>query len=99
MRSLACRFWGCAPPQLDQWIEEGRLSFLDVYELIVQLQYDPIVQLWLFQYLTPEAVERATQVEREGANKLTGLKLLSLYKPKNDVEAARIEAMKKELAK
>lgn len=58
MRSVACRYWGVAPPYLDAMVDSGQLSLCDVTDLIWQLVHDPVTACWLVRYLYPEAADR-----------------------------------------
>lgn len=108
MRLLACRYWSCAPPQLDAWVDEGRVSTLDVIELIFMLSHDPLTAIWLMDYLYPEAKakqeakdkrnqEAAEQRKREEQWQITALRMLNQCKPQNDDEAGRIAALRESL--
>lgn len=106
MRAVACRYWSCAPPELDEWIEQGRVSVVDVIELVHLLVHDPIVAIWLMDYLYPGDKERREREEAEAAAakqreqwKLSAMRMLQQCKPKDDAEAAKITALKENLTK
>ena len=106
MRTVACRYWSCAPPELDEWIQAGRVSVMDILELVHMLAHDPLVGIWLMDYIYPEDkrqreiedAEEKRRKQREQWN-LSALRMLQLCPPpKDDKEAAQMAALKETLA-
>lgn len=109
LRAIACREWKIAPPQFDEWVGEGRISYLDVMELVKVLCHDPLTALWIYDYLYPERVaEEAARKKREAEAeekrkreerwRIDGLRLLGMVSRQHP-ENEKLKAWTQQLAK
>src|SRR6478735_5877666 len=99
MKALACRYWQVAPWEMDQRIKDGQVSFQDIMDLISLLAKDMTVGPWLFNYLSPEIIERIEKEKKQFSQRAQFGKLLQFIKPKNEKEQRFLERLKEEVHK
>lgn len=97
MKSLACRYWGVPPWEFERAVRSDEIGLTDILDLIQQLSLDITVGPWLFNFLSPETVERVKTEKKQATQNAQFGRLLLFLKPKNEKEARFLDRLKKEV--
>lgn len=110
LRALACREWKLAPHELDALASQGRILFEDVAELVTMMCHDPLVALWISDYLWPEQVkakveeekrvkEEAAAAKRKREWEINFIRMINMCKPKDEAEKKQMQQIKETLSR